>query len=356
MKKILTIIVAAYNVDKYLRKGCESCVLDMTWQDTLDVIIVNDGSNDNTSIIAHEFESRYPKIFRVIDKQNGHYGSCINCGIEQARGIYIKILDGDDAFDVSELQTLVERLAMIGEDRPDVVYCDCDWVDASGQITEIVRLPLEDGVYFEPKVLMSINNHIGHPQIVYRTEMLRINHYQQTEGCAYTDVEYYILPILWCRRFLYVHLSPMRILVERDGRSMATETYAKQFGVVAKLLLGLVKQWCYWEGRCAQENFEYVGELLRRDVRNVYARCISGICGFVPQMDLIAFDDELKKCAPHFYDSIETVCCFYGLKLNVVHEWRKSKELTWRLKGWNLYIKIVTWLAKIKQQLKGKSI
>ena len=61
----------------------------------LEVIVVNDGSKDRTSEIAHGFEAMHPGVFRVIDKANGHYGSCINAGLKNASGPYVKVLDVD---------------------------------------------------------------------------------------------------------------------------------------------------------------------------------------------------------------------------------------------------------------------
>ena len=352
MEKFLTIIVAAFNVDKYLRKGCESCVLGSPWCDMLDVIIVNDGSTDNSSMIAHEFERFYPHVFRVIDKQNGHYGSCVNRGLALAQGRYVKILDGDDSFDVQGLKALVERLVFWGEDGPDVIYCDCDWINATGEVVETARLNFEDGAPFKLLDLSSIDKHIGHPQLVYRTAMLVENNYQQTEGCAYTDIEYYTLPLLWCRSFRYVRISPMRILVEREGRSMATATYAKQFGTVAKLTIGLVKQWNRWKGQCPHENYEYVGSILLKQVQAIYSSCISGICGVLPSVDLGRFDTELKACDLWFYNSVESVTRFYGFKLNLVGEWRRTHDInSWRLLVWRKYVNFIANVAKLKHFL-----
>ena len=84
--KALTLIVPSYNMEKYLAKCCESVVVTPELMERLEVIVVNDGSTDKTSEIAHSFERRYPGTFRVIDKENGHYGSCVNRGLAEAKG------------------------------------------------------------------------------------------------------------------------------------------------------------------------------------------------------------------------------------------------------------------------------
>lgn len=81
MEKILTII------EKYLDKCLTSLIIDdKELMRQLEVLVINDGSKNRSSEIAHKYESNYPDTFRVIDKENGNYGSCINRGLQEATG------------------------------------------------------------------------------------------------------------------------------------------------------------------------------------------------------------------------------------------------------------------------------
>ena len=73
MGKILSISIAAYNAENDIRR-CVDSLMDTPVAEQLDVIIVNDGSKDMTLQIAREYETRYPDIVRVIDKENGGHG------------------------------------------------------------------------------------------------------------------------------------------------------------------------------------------------------------------------------------------------------------------------------------------
>ena len=99
--KALTIIVPSCNMEKYLAKCCESMVVASELMERLEVLVVNDGSTDKTSEIGHSFERWYSGTFRVIDKENGHYGSCVNRGLAEAKGEFVKLLDADDTFDTA---------------------------------------------------------------------------------------------------------------------------------------------------------------------------------------------------------------------------------------------------------------
>ena len=95
MEKLLTISVAAYNVDNYLDQLMQS-VIEADVMDALEVLIVNDGSKDGTAAKALSYQQQYPASVRLIDKENGGHGSTINCGIREAKGKYFRALDGDD--------------------------------------------------------------------------------------------------------------------------------------------------------------------------------------------------------------------------------------------------------------------
>ena len=79
--KLLTLVIPTYNMEKYLTKCLESVTAPCI-PPTLEVIVVNDGSKDRSLDIMKAFQQKRPDIIRIIDKENGHYGSCINAGLQ----------------------------------------------------------------------------------------------------------------------------------------------------------------------------------------------------------------------------------------------------------------------------------
>ena len=120
MEKILSISVASYMVEDYIRDTLESCIIPEIMDD-IEVLVIVDGIGDRTPEIAKEFESRYPDTFRVIIKENGGYGTAVNRGVTEARGKYFKCLDGDDSFNKEGLKDLVDFLK----------ETDADWIASS---------------------------------------------------------------------------------------------------------------------------------------------------------------------------------------------------------------------------------
>lgn len=91
--KLLTITVPCYNSEDYLEKCIESL---LPGGEDVEIIIVDDGSTDKTPEMADRYAKEYPSMIRVIHKENGGHGSAVNTGIENATGVYFKVVDSDD--------------------------------------------------------------------------------------------------------------------------------------------------------------------------------------------------------------------------------------------------------------------
>ena len=91
--KLLSIAIPCYNSQDYMAHCIESL---LPGGEDVEILIVNDGSKDDTAKIADEYAAKYPTIVKAIHKENGGHGSAVNTGIENATGIYFKVVDSDD--------------------------------------------------------------------------------------------------------------------------------------------------------------------------------------------------------------------------------------------------------------------
>ncbi len=119
-KKIkVSVIVPVYNVENYL----EECLLSLekqTLQD-IEIILVDDGSTDNSSVILNDFARRKPELFKLFTKANGGLGDARNFGIQQASGEYLAFIDSDDFVE----PTMMEELYQAGVTHGcDIVLAD----------------------------------------------------------------------------------------------------------------------------------------------------------------------------------------------------------------------------------------
>ena len=185
--KILTISVAAYNVESTIERTLDSLVKDVPEEvlDVLEVIVENDGSKDGTLNIVKKYEESYPGTVRVIDKENGGWGSTVNASLKAANGRYFRLLDGDDAFATENLR---DFLRFLKDSEADLIltpfikrYPDKDVVEShhpevGREVCTFTDLNSEADIYMHG--------------ISVRTDRMRSISFEITENCFYTDNEY----------------------------------------------------------------------------------------------------------------------------------------------------------------------
>lgn len=109
MSRLLTISIAAYNVEATIEK-CLDSFLQCHYLSDLEILVINDGSHDRTAEIVSKYEITYPECIHLINKENGGHGSTLNKSLRLATGKFYKVVDGDDWVDPGELDKLCECL------------------------------------------------------------------------------------------------------------------------------------------------------------------------------------------------------------------------------------------------------
>lgn len=79
----------------------------------VEILIVDDGSKDDTAAIADEYAEKYPTIVKAIHQENGGHGEAVNAGIRNATGLYFKVVDSDDWVDWNAYQAILAKLREI---------------------------------------------------------------------------------------------------------------------------------------------------------------------------------------------------------------------------------------------------
>ena len=129
----LSIVIPVYNTRDYL-PACLDSVLVLGEQD-YEVIVINDGSTDDSGLIAAGYAARYPELIRLITTENGGLGAARNVGIENARGDFLFFLDSDDRLAPGALP---EMLAELRPERDMILF---DFLSVRPDGTAIERMP-----------------------------------------------------------------------------------------------------------------------------------------------------------------------------------------------------------------------
>ena len=151
----------------------------LTGGDQVEIILVDDGSVDETGAIADEYAQRYPNIVRAIHQPNGGHGEGVNQGLRNAQGMYYKVVDSDDWLNEDALQRVLTKLRELsqGENPLDMMVCNYVYEHVAEGISKVVRYT---DVFPEGKVFTWAD--LGHwkpseyllmHSVIYRTQMLR---------------------------------------------------------------------------------------------------------------------------------------------------------------------------------------
>lgn len=330
MNKLLTIIIPSYNMEAYLANCLSSLIVKDELMPLLDILVINDGSKDRTSEIAHEFSEKYPASVRVIDKENGNYGSCINRGLVEAAGTFIKVLDADDTFETSNFEQYVQLLQNMtrvgGGTDVDCIFTDFVMVKPDGKISKKINQKIQKNAVLPVSALPdNINDTMWMHAVTYKTENLLKIKYHQTEGISYTDQEWIFLPMSAVRKIYYWPHVLYKYLVGRNGQTMDPATYTKNMWMEIKGTKVMIEEYEKYKSTFLSENNKYLSAQVSRRSGYIYRWFLFIYKKYLNQKDLIAFDNYLKTSSPFIYERTEALPAG-RIRFKFIHEWRKNQS------------------------------
>ena len=329
--KVLSISIAAYNVESTL-KECLDPFLKSTVLDELDIMIVDDGSGDHTTAIAQEYQELYPDTFRLIKKKNGGWGSTVNSGIKEARGVYFKQLDGDDYYEPEALNNFIQDLKSEPSDLVISPYITYDSETGKIITTEdcnpgcdlLKKYLIKDIPEFAPFM----------HSLSIKTKLLQKGGVKVTEHCFYTDTEFVLKA---CNQADSISFFDKPIYYYRRaavGQSMSLSGFEKHYMEQYKVI---------------EVSLDYLQKNVSRpEIKKIYDKLLLGTCFWQylimfyisvskeHKNNLIKYDLMLKEKAPFYYNQIH----FKELDiLRKTHFWGYSILASYKKKKDNRFTK-----------------
>lgn len=225
--KLLSIVVPMYQVETYISQCLDSFIIPEIME-KIQVLVIDDGCKDGSPQIAKSYEERYPGTFRVIHKENGGHGSTINRGIEEALGMYFRVVDGDDWVDKESLVHFVQHLE---NTNADMVLSNYYWVDhKSGEKKAEVQEICPGICYGTDCQLDEVADRIFMKMhgITYKTSVIRGQPERLDEHCFYVDTEYMLFPLPYVKTVSAVPDFVYQYRIGLPGQSMSAEKLRKQ--------------------------------------------------------------------------------------------------------------------------------
>lgn len=323
MSKVLSVIIPTYNMERYLR-GCLSSLLVSSHAAGLEVLVVNDGSRDGSLAVAREMAAAHPDVFRVIDKPNGNYGSCINRGLTEASGRYVRVLDADDTYDTAALESLLEVLETVDV---DLVVTDYLKVDDRGMVTarHVRNLPTGRDMTDDEIFGLVMGEKLEMHEITYRTENLRRIGYRQTEGISFTDQEWTFLPMTTVRTARYVPVVLYRYLVGRVGQTVDPAASHRLQSHAERTMMAQVAAFnACGPMRLAQRR--YLVAHLQTNLNFTYRSYLVYSYRSLPLEGLRSFDNALREAGGELYSLLDDETVHPRIPLHFIRRWRQSRN------------------------------
>lgn len=324
MKKILTLSVAAYNIGNYIDKLMNS-ILSCNQKERLEILLVNDGSKDDTLLKSNDYQKRFPSIVTVIDKHNGGHGSTINAGINNATAKYFKAIDGDDWVDSSGLDSFISHLK---ETDVDLVLSDFLNVYEENGTKKRKTMNLTPGHSYKFDSVAEKLNGICYHNICYKTELLKTNNIKLTEHSFYVDNEFIAYPILFVQTVAYYNDLVYCYRLGREEQSVSiisSQKNVQQHFLIVKYLIDFYND---NSTKCSNSKKEFYEDFISVVASFQLLIRFSFSISRSHLKELIIVDNYLMQC-PSVYSKMKN-------KTFII--WRKNRVL--------LYIPIKLWIDK----------
>ncbi|HIX94540.1 MAG TPA: glycosyltransferase [Candidatus Gemmiger excrementipullorum] len=229
--KLITFTVPCYNSAAYMDRCIETL---LPAGEEAEIILVDDGSSDNTGKIADDYAKKYPGIVRVIHQENGGHGEGVNQGIRNATGLFFKVVDSDDWLDAGALANVMDVLRQHAHDETplDLVMANYVYEHVADNTRNIVNYK---GILPEDRVFHW--NEIGHfppnknilmHSVIYRTAVLRASGMVLPKHTFYVDNIFVYQPLPCVNTIYYLNQDLYRYFIGREDQSVNEKNMIKR--------------------------------------------------------------------------------------------------------------------------------
>ena len=221
--KYISFAIPCYNSQDYMAHAIESII---PGGEDIEIIIVNDGSKDRTSEIAHEYMEKYPTIIKVVDKENGGHGDAVNSGLMHATGKYFKVVDSDDWVDEDALHKILDVLRHMEEDgmELDMLIANYVYEKVGATHKKVIHyrnvLPQDEIFRWDDMGHFHLDQYILMHSVIYRTDMLKLIQLHLPKHTFYVDNIYVYYPLPHVRKIYYMDVDFYRYFIGREDQSV----------------------------------------------------------------------------------------------------------------------------------------
>lgn len=245
--KLLSVVIPCYNSEEYMRYCIESL---LPGGESVELLIVNDGSVDKTAEIANDYAKKYPTIVKAIHQENGGHGEAVNAGIRQATGLYLKVVDSDDWVDTRAYLKIIKTLNdfTLEEKSVDMVISNFVYEKEGANYKKVMKydnvLPIGKIFTWNDIKPFRKGQYLLMHSLIYRTRLLKDCNLELPKHTFYVDNLFVYVPLEHVKTMYYINLEFYRYFIGREDQSVQESVMIKRIDQqikVNKLMIDLVK-------------------------------------------------------------------------------------------------------------------
>lgn len=300
----VSVIVPFYNVEEYIEKCLES-LINQTLED-IEIIIVNDGSKDNSINIVKRYKEKYTEKITYIEKENGGLSDARNYGMPYAKGEYIAFLDSDDYVELDMYEKMYEKAE---EENADMVECDFYW-------EYLNKMKADIGEIYGSRYEMLVRARVVAWNKLIKKSILDEIKIEFPKGLRYEDIEFFYKLVPYLNKVSFVK-EPFIHYIQRDNSiSNSQDERTKEIFEVLDNVIDYYKEKGLYE--------EY-----KKELEYTYTRLI--LCSSLLRMVKIRDKNIRKGLLNKTYENINTK----------FPSWRNNKILKSNNTLKNLYMRSI---------------
>ena len=225
-------------------------------KDEVEILIVDDGSKDDTALIADDYERKYPGIVRAIHQENGGHGDAVMTGLKNATGLYFKVVDSDDWADDMAYPRILAVLRSFQDEPLDMLISNYIYDKVGVKHKHVMRyrhaLPTNRVFSWDETKPFRKGQYMLMHSVIYRTQLLRECGMVLPKHTFYVDELYVYEPLKDVNRMFYLDADFYHYFIGREGQSVQEEVMIRRIDqalLVNRLLVQNVDPYSIQEKR-----------------------------------------------------------------------------------------------------------
>lgn len=248
--KLLSVAIPSYNSQDYLENCVDSLLVG---GEDVEILIVDDGSKDATPEIADRYEKKYPTIVRAIHQENGGHGAAVNTGIDNATGLYFKVVDSDDWVDHDSYLQILDKLRELagGKNTLDMMISNFVYEKQGARHKKVMKYNMEfpkDELFgWEDVRMVRKGKYILMHSVIYRTQLLRECGLELPRHTFYVDNIFVFNPLPYVKTMYYMDVDFYRYFIGREDQSVNEKVMISRIDQQIKVNKLMIEQVDLWK-------------------------------------------------------------------------------------------------------------